>query len=125
MLILATLTIFGTEEKPLRQALKGVHFQSRSQKRRRESAVHDKQEELPSSDDKEDDDDNDDDEPEGAFVRYRVPEFPYSSATFNIIVGFHIQAFSQSSYKDHWVTVHVLHSVADHIQCQPIGTSQA
>ena len=26
------------------------------------------------------------------YVRYRVPEFPHSSATFNIIVGFHIQA---------------------------------
>ena len=35
-------------------------------------------------------------------VRYCVPEFPHSSATFNIIVGSHIQAFSQSAYKDHW-----------------------
>ena len=35
-------------------------------------------------------------------VRYHVPKFPHSSATFNIIVGFCIQAFSQSSYKDHW-----------------------
>ena len=42
-------------------------------------------------------------------VRYHVPKFPHSSATFNIILGSHIQAFSQSSYKDHWVTVHVLH----------------
>ena len=25
----------------------------------------------------------------------------------NVIVGSHIQAFSQSSYKDHWVTMHV------------------
>ena len=58
-------------------------------------------------------------------VRYRVPEFPHSSATFNIIVGFHIQAFSQSSYKDHWVRVHVLHSAVNHAQCQPIGTLQA
>ena len=27
-------------------------------------------------------------------VRYRVPEFPHSSATFNIILGSRIQAFS-------------------------------
>ena len=33
-------------------------------------------------------------------VRYHVPEFPHSSATFNVIVGSHIQAFSQSSYED-------------------------
>ena len=45
--------------------------------------------------------------------------------TFNVIVGFRIQAFSRSSYEDHWVTAHVLHSAANHIQCQPIGTSQA
>ena len=62
---------------------------------------------------------------EGRDVRYHVPKFPHSSATFNIIVGCHIQAFSQSSYKDHWVTVHVLHSAVNCIQCQPIGTSQA
>ena len=58
-------------------------------------------------------------------VRYPVPKFPHSSATFNVIVGSRIQAFSQSSYEDHWATAHVLHSAADHIQCQPIGTSQA
>ena len=58
-------------------------------------------------------------------VRYHVPEFPHSSATFNIILRSRIQAFSQSSYKDHWVTVHVLCSAANCIQCQPIGTSQA
>ena len=38
------------------------------------------------------------------FVRYHVPEFPHSSATFNISLGSHIQAFSQSSYKEHWGT---------------------
>ena len=27
-------------------------------------------------------------------VRYRVPKFPHSSATFNIILGSHIQVFS-------------------------------
>ena len=58
------------------------------------------------------------------FVKYRVPEFPHFSATFNIIVGSCIQALSQSSYEDHWVMVHVLHSAANHNQCQPIGTSQ-
>ena len=58
-------------------------------------------------------------------VRYCVPKFPHSSTTFNIIVGFHIQAFSQSSYKDHWATAHILHSAANHIQCWPIGTLQA
>ena len=61
----------------------------------------------------------------GTVVRYHVPEFPHSSATFNVIVGSHIQAFSQSSCEDHWVTAYVLHSAADHIQCQPIGTLQA
>ena len=58
-------------------------------------------------------------------VRSCVPEFPHSSATFNIILGSHIQAFSQSSYKEHWMTAHVLCSAVNHIQCQPIGTSQA
>ena len=70
MLISATLTIFGTKEKPLRQALKGVCYESRSQKRRQESEAHDKQEESPSSD-KEDNND-DDDEPEGAFARIKL-----------------------------------------------------
>ena len=68
--ILATSTIFGTQEKPLRQALKGVYYESRSQKRRCESAACDKQEESPSSDNEEDDDD-DGDEPEGAFTRIK------------------------------------------------------
>ena len=58
-------------------------------------------------------------------VRYHVPKFPHSSATFNVIVGFHIQTFSRSPYEDHWVTAHVLHSAANHTQCQPIGTLQA
>ena len=70
VLILATSTLFGTQEKPLRQALKGVHYESRSQKRRCESVAHDKQEDTPSSEDKESNDD--DDEPEGAFTKIKL-----------------------------------------------------
>ena len=69
--ILATSTVFGTQEKSLWQALEGVYYESESQKKRWESAAHDKQEELPSSDEV-DDDDDDDDEPEGAFTRIKL-----------------------------------------------------
>ena len=68
--ILVTLTLFGTQEKPLRKALKGVCYESTSQKRRCESAAHGKQEDTPCSEDEESNDD-DDDKLEGAFTRIK------------------------------------------------------
>ena len=56
--------------------------------------------------------------------RYRVPKFPHSSATFNIISG-SVSWLLPKSYKEHWATAHVLRSTANHAKCQPIGTSQA
>ena len=60
------MTIFGTQEKQLGQALKGVWYESGLQKQRQESAAHDKDEELYSS---EEEDDNDSDDEEGAFAK--------------------------------------------------------
>ena len=67
--ITATSKLFGTQEKPLCQALKGVHYESGSQKCRREDAAHDKQEDSSSSEEM---DDNDDDEDEGAVARIKL-----------------------------------------------------
>ena len=66
--ISATLTVFGTQEKLLWQAMKAVNYESRSQKWRWESGAHDK-EDLSSSD--EEDDNDDDDELEGAFAKIK------------------------------------------------------
>ena len=60
--ITATSKVFGTQEKPLHQALKGVHYESSSQKCRQEDAAHDKQEDSSSSEETDDYDDDDDDE---------------------------------------------------------------
>ena len=68
--IMATSKLFGTKEKLLHQALKGVHYESGSQKCRWENAAHDKQEDSSSSN-KTDDKDDDDDE-EGAVARIEL-----------------------------------------------------
>ena len=65
--ITQTAKLFATQEKPFHQALKGVHYESGTQKCRHLDAACGKEEESPSSE-TEDDDDNDDndDEDEGA-----------------------------------------------------------
>ena len=65
---MATSELFGTQEKPLHQALKGVGYESGSQKLRQEDAACDKQEDSSSS---EETDDDDDDEDEGAVTRIK------------------------------------------------------
>ena len=66
---MATLKLFGTPEKPLYQALKGVHYESGSQKCRWEDAACDKQEDSWSCEEMDDDDDNED---EGAVTRIKL-----------------------------------------------------
>ena len=66
--ITATSKLFGTQEKLLCQALKGVHYESGMQKHRWEDAVHDKQDDSSSS---EETDDEDDDE-EGGVTRIKL-----------------------------------------------------
>ena len=66
--IKATSEVFGTQEKPLHQALKGVHYESSLQKCRREDAAHDKHN---SSSSEETDDDDDKDDEEGAVARIK------------------------------------------------------
>ena len=63
--IMATSKLFGTQEKPLCQALKGVHYESGLQKCRQEDAAHDKQEDSSSSEETDDDD-------EGAVTRKKT-----------------------------------------------------
>ena len=67
--IMATSKVFGTQEKPLHQALKGVCYESSSQKHRQEDAAHDKQEDSSSSE--ETDDNNDDDDDDDAVTRIK------------------------------------------------------
>ena len=67
---MATSKLFGTQEKPLCQALKGVCYESGSQKCRQEDAAHDKQEDSSSSEEM--DDDDDDNEDEGAVTRIKL-----------------------------------------------------
>ena len=55
---------FATQEKPFCQTLKGVHYESGTQKCRRLDAACDKEEESPSSDD-------DDDEDEGVVTKMK------------------------------------------------------
>ena len=62
--ITATSKVFGTQEKPLHQALEGVHYESGSQKCRWQDAAHDKQEDSSSSEVT-----NDDHDEEGAVAR--------------------------------------------------------
>ena len=68
--ITATSKLFGTQEKLLLQALKGVHYESGLQKCRWEDAAHDKQEDSSSSGETNDDDDDDNDE--GAVTRIKL-----------------------------------------------------
>ena len=53
--IMATSKLFGIQEKLLCQALKGVHYESGSQKHRWEDVAHDKQENSSSSEETDDD----------------------------------------------------------------------
>ena len=67
--IAQTAKLFATQEKPFHQALKGVHYESSTQKCRCLDAAHDKEEESPSSETE--DDDDDDDEDEGAVTKMK------------------------------------------------------
>ena len=58
--------LFGTQEKPFHQALKGVCYESSTQKCRCLDAAHDKEEESSSSETK-----DDDDEDEGAVTQIK------------------------------------------------------
>ena len=72
--ITATSELFGTQEKLLCQALKGVHYESGTQKCRWEDAGHDKQEDSSSSE--ETDDEDDDDDKEGAVTGIKLWKVP-------------------------------------------------
>ena len=64
--IVQTAKLFGTQEKPFCQALKGVHYESSTQKCRCLDTAHDKEEESPSSETE-----DDDDEDEGAVTKIK------------------------------------------------------
>ena len=64
--ITQTAKLFGTQEKPFHQALKGVCYESGTQKRRHLDAAHDKEEDSPSSETE-----DDDDEDEGAVTKIK------------------------------------------------------
>ena len=64
--IAQTAKLFGTQEKPFCQALKGVHYESGTQKCRCLDTAHDKEEESPSSETK-----DDGDEDEGAVTKIK------------------------------------------------------
>ena len=64
--IVQTAILFATQEKPFCQALKGVHYESGTQKHQHLDAAHDKEEETSSSE-TEDDDDKD----EGAVAKMK------------------------------------------------------
>ena len=68
--ITQTTKLFGTQEKPFHQVLKGVCYESSTQKCRCLDAACDKEEESPSSETK-DDGDDDDDEDEGAVTKIK------------------------------------------------------
>ena len=53
--------------------------------------------------------------------------YPNSSLKCNLLIYFQdpISWFLPKSYKEHLVTVHVLHGAVNHAQCWPIGTLQA
>ena len=71
MSILSTSKIFGTQEKQLCQALKGIWYESGLQKWRGEVAAYDKDDESSSSKVEDDDDDDDEDE-QGAFAKMKL-----------------------------------------------------
>ena len=60
--ITQTAKLFATQEKPFHQALKGVHYESSTQKHRCLDAACDKEEESTSSETKDNDDNDDKDE---------------------------------------------------------------
>ena len=60
-----TAKLFVTQEKPFCQALKGVHYESSTQKCRYLDAAHDKEEESPFSETE----DNDEDEGAGTKMK--------------------------------------------------------
>ena len=60
--------LFATQKKPFHQALKGVHYESGTQKCRHLDTAHDKEEESPSS---ETEGDDDDDKDEGAVTKMK------------------------------------------------------
>ena len=68
--ITQTAKLFGTQEKPFHQALKGVCYESGTQKCRCLDAAHDK-EEVSSSSETEDNDD-DDGKDEGAVTKIKL-----------------------------------------------------
>ena len=63
-----TAKLFATQEKPFHQALKGVCYESSTQKCQHLDAAHDKEEESSSS---ETEDDDDDDKDEGAVTKMK------------------------------------------------------
>ena len=65
--IAQTAKLFGSQEKPFCQALKGVCYESGTQKCRRLDTAYDKEEESPSSETEDDDDDED----EGAVAKIK------------------------------------------------------
>ena len=66
--IMATSKLLGAQEKPLHQALKGVHYESGSQKCKQEDAACDKQEDSSSSEEMDHDDEEED---EGAVAKIK------------------------------------------------------
>ena len=60
--ITQTAKLFATQEKPFHQALKGVYYESGTQKCRHFDAAHDKEEESSSSETEDNDDDDAEDE---------------------------------------------------------------
>ena len=64
-----TAKLFATQEKPFHQAVKGVHYESGTQKHRCLDTTHGK--ESSSSETEDDDDDDDDDEDEGAVTKIK------------------------------------------------------
>ena len=67
--IVQTAKLFGTQKELFCQVLKGVHYESGTQKHRHSDAAHDKEEESSSSETE--DNDDDDDKDEGAVTRIK------------------------------------------------------
>ena len=65
--IAQTAKLFGTQGRPFHQALKGVQYESSTEKCRHLDATHGKKEESSSSETE----DNDDNQDEGAFARIK------------------------------------------------------
>ena len=67
--IVQTAKLFATQKKPFHQAVKGVHYESGTQKCQHLDTAHDKEEESSSSETK--DNDDNDDEDEGAVTKMK------------------------------------------------------